>query len=555
MLMLPADRAYGEKLTPITPEYFLAQAPVGTVIRSPRALLLSRWLWSVPLIHGAGPLRDYAVHGSFKGRAPSNTDFYAYSEHGDTLDYSISVLTEREGIRRARIGREQVLTEGLALYAQARKPEDRRRVFLTDRAVAALAELAALVAQDGAKLALVAHDSTAGLVSRNPLYREARRPYYIEMSRAAGLPVIDFLDDFNPFPYEIADTMHLNVHGAQRFARMLAAQLDGRPDPEAPRREAPDVARIDPQDPTFNMWSAVVLGEGRLPHRTLEIQVVQSMGTPAFLTGSPVRVLLRQPDDSDLALRAKVVEPGRILVDASRVEPGDRVLVARVVSSTTGRAWPLPLAAYHWSSVPFPVDGAGKGQAKLRADVARAMPGQGVGASWGEVKDPAADDWIGLFPEGGPDEAWSQPVPSRGGSSGSVLFEIPANVPAGSYELRMFAHGGWRRLATSPPFEVLPSPTVVEAVGGPFRAGGTVDASWRQVVSPAKDDWIGVFPAGEGDAAQVASAPTGGGETGTLHIKVPVVSPGSYELRLFAKGGWERRAVSPRFRLHRPEAR
>jgi hypothetical protein len=234
------------------------------------------------------------------------------------------------------------------------------------------------------------------------------------------------------------------------------------------------------------------------------------------------------------------------------------------VASFTGMASDLPLAGYRWSADPVPVDSVGDGKERLHTDAARVEPGQEIRASWRDVEAAAADDWIGLFAEDGPDEADSEPVPTPGGSSGSVPLEIPPNVAPGRYELRMFG-GGWKRLATSPSFEVLPSTASVQPVGGPFRAGATITVAWSGVLSPKPDDWIGVFPIGD-DAWErrapaavrwpgVASAGTGGAAAGTVRVKVPAnVRPGRYQLRLFTKGG-ELRATSPAFRLRRHEPR
>jgi hypothetical protein len=552
MVVMPADPASPEKVFPASPEYFIVRAPVGVVIRRPLALLLSKWFWTAPLVRGAGPLRDYAVYRQFKSRTPSNSDLYAYSEQGDTLNYG--VVTDWKGFAHAIVSRETVVGETPARYAQAASAVDRRRLFLSNRAVEALRELMALVRQDGGRVSLVAHDASAGYMSSNPLYRPGRKPYYLELSRATGLPVVDFLDEFQPLPHEIADSQHLNVHGARRFAAVLAARLDGRPDPEVPRREAPDPAGIAPGDPTFGAWSAVVVRDARDSSPTLEIRVVQSLQVSPVPIGSPMRVVLRQPDNSDLPLRAKVVESGRILAHAPRAATGSQVFIARIVSLKTGRAVPLPLASYRWSSEAYPVDSVGEHSAKLRADRETARPGQAIRASWRDLADAAPDDWIGLFREGGPDEAYSDPISTGGGSAGTVAFEVPAALEPGRYELRLFVGGGWKRRATSVPIDILT--TELEPIGEPFRGGGMITASWREMASPAKNDWIGVFPAGQPDETRITFQFTGGGAAGTLQIKLPSdIPPGRYELRLFSRGVWERRAVSRPFHVGQAEPR
>lgn len=559
MVATPADRSIGDAPNPRGPESVLAQAPVGAVVRHPPALLLARWFWSLPLVRGAAPLRDYAIHGRFAGVPASHSDFYPLSEEGDTLNYNLDV-SGREAAHRARSGREETLAECFLAYSKARTPDERRRVFLSDRTVDALAELARLARRDGARLMLVANDSTAGFRSRDPHYRQARKLYDEELSRVTGLPVVDFLDDFWPPPHEFADNMHLNLHGARRFARMLAARLEGRSGPPAPPPPAPDVARIDGRDPTFSAWPAVLVGEGVAAPRTLEIRLISSASRPGLAVGSALRMVLRQPDDTDLVLRTKVVEPTRILCDVSRLEAGERIYVARLVSTTTGRASLLPLAGYGWSKEPFPADSTDGGEARLGGARQPVRPGEQFRASWSAVKEPAADDWIGLFAADGPEDSLMDPVPTRGRPAGSASITVPSGIAPGRYELRLFAHGAWRRLATSPAFEVLPSPTVVEPRGGPFRAGGALEVAWRDAVAPAKDDWIGLFavhqPDGTSEEARVPFAFTGGAEAGEIRIDVPAdLAPGRYELRLFSRSREGRLATSRAFRLRRPEPR
>jgi hypothetical protein len=190
--------------------------------------------------------------------------------------------------------------------------------------------------------------------------------------------------------------------------------------------------------------------------------------------------------------------------------------------------------------------------------VARA--GEPIHASWQDVKAPSADDWIGLFPRDAPEDAAIAPVPTGGGAAGSLPVAIPANIAPGRYELRLFARGGWTRLATSGPVQIAPSTTSLEPIGGPFRAGSFLTAAWADMPAPAKDDWIGVFAVGQpddgADQARVPFAFTGGGPAGSVRIEIPPrAAPGAYELRLFSRARGERHATSRPFRLRRPEPR
>src|SRR5262249_5616134 len=80
-------------------------------------------------------------------------------------------------------------------------------------------------------------------------------------------------------------------------------------------------------------------------------------------------------------------------------------------------------------------------------------------ASWANISNPAPTYWFGLFPRGARDGAYVPWMSPTGTATGSKALQLPASLPAASYELRLFAHNTLQRLAVSSPLLVA-SPTL-----------------------------------------------------------------------------------------------
>ncbi|MFV0446728.1 MAG: SGNH/GDSL hydrolase family protein [Planctomycetaceae bacterium] len=93
--------------------------------------------------------------------------------------------------------------------------------------------------------------------------------------------------------------------------------------------------------------------------------------------------------------------------------------------------------------------------------VADATSGQ-LQVTWTGICKPKSDDWIGLFPAGGTDTDRMTVQFLGGAAEGQLKVLIPPRfaqkVHTGEYELRLFAAGGWTRLATSEPFSFAAPP-------------------------------------------------------------------------------------------------
>ena len=81
--------------------------------------------------------------------------------------------------------------------------------------------------------------------------------------------------------------------------------------------------------------------------------------------------------------------------------------------------------------------------------------GAAVHAVWNKLKPFSKDDWVGLFPHGASDQSRLSFAFTGGSSEGGLDLPVPINVPLGRYELRLYAAGGWSRIAMSAPFDVV----------------------------------------------------------------------------------------------------
>src|SRR5207237_2794832 len=89
---------------------------------------------------------------------------------------------------------------------------------------------------------------------------------------------------------------------------------------------------------------------------------------------------------------------------------------------------------------------------------------------WSDIPAPTTLDWIGMFVPNAPDSNYVGGPRFTGSTSpgGNTNFAIPADVAAGTYEMRLYSNKGTGRLAQSGLFSVsrpAPTPTVAPTAG------------------------------------------------------------------------------------------
>ncbi|PYR73621.1 MAG: hypothetical protein DMF87_25350, partial [Acidobacteria bacterium] len=164
-----------------------------------------------------------------------------------------------------------------------------------------------------------------------------------------------------------------------------------------------------------------------------------------------------------------------------------------------------------------------------------------------------AKDWVSLNATAALDATYvgwkylngSTTAPTTGLTSATVQFVAPT-VP-GTYNVRLFANGGWTKLATSATVNVGPTLTVPLAPVKPGKAF-TVDVSG----APGNvTDWVSLTAADAADTNYFSwaymngskSAPSTALTSATVTFIAPVTQ-GTYNIRLFVNNTWVKLATS-----------
>ena len=195
--------------------------------------------------------------------------------------------------------------------------------------------------------------------------------------------------------------------------------------------------------------------------------------------------------------------------------------------------------------------GVAANAATLGASPASVERGGSVTASWSGIASPTATDWIGVYTPGTSNLSYHRFQYTNGAASGSAPFLIPATLPSGTYELRLFAANGYTLLATSPTFTVTAPNLGVSPAS--IERGASVTASWSAIASPAATDWIGVYTPGTSNGSYHRLQYTNGAASGSAPFLVPAtLPPGTYELRLLAANSYTLLATSATFTVTVP---
>jgi hypothetical protein len=167
-----------------------------------------------------------------------------------------------------------------------------------------------------------------------------------------------------------------------------------------------------------------------------------------------------------------------------------------------------------------------------------------VTATWSGITGPTAGDWLGLYPAGAADSDLRYSfLFTDGSASGQTGYQLPLDLPVGTYELRLFSNGSWLRLAVSNPF-TLPRLSVSTTT---VQGGESITVSWTGIANPTTTDWIGFFAAGtpDGSSGPLSWQYTDGLANSVMGYQIPTgLFAGTYELRLYSNSTWLRLAVA-----------
>src|SRR5262249_33171734 len=133
---------------PETPVYYLARAPVGSVLSHSWLLQVSRRVWDLAPVRYAAPLRDLLVYGSFENLKGTGRDLCRLRANGDRISYPY----EPSGTTLARY------RQGLAVLHPASTASPASDSYLSRADVQGLRELADLTDGDGCARIVIGHD-------------------------------------------------------------------------------------------------------------------------------------------------------------------------------------------------------------------------------------------------------------------------------------------------------------------------------------------------------------------------------------------------------------
>jgi hypothetical protein len=552
-IAFPVEPNIDDKIQKKSPDYALLNSPIGVALRHPWLLPFSFQLFRLPLVRHARALRDLAMYGKFVTRPVTQLDMYDFDSYGDSRGFLY--YSGAEPFSKAVDERRELVLSLATRYGAAVDERAKIATYFARGALEALAKIRARAAHDGCAITLLAHDTAAGFAAQNERYLKASEPFYKVMSESLGAPVIDVRASFHLAAYKFADTAHLNSNGADEMSELIVAKMAERPLPQFPEYALPAEVVQGVAHPNLAPYTAVVIQKASDARAQLQLRYLQGPGVPPLTPRSRMfQLVALMPGNHSIALRASVVSRGYVLANTSELplSASGQVLFLQLVSAGArwGNGLSLPLSSYRWSdATPLPENSL-EIAAKVFASGASYTPRQPITGSWTGIEDPKAKDWVGVFPVGGDNGTRLSMKWTGGGAAGN--FELPSNPSAkpGQYEVRLYADDGWDLLAFSKPFLIGPLAETVESTSRIVRRGKSVQAVWRNLDPPAKDDWVGLFPRGGLDQSRLDFKFTGGASDGAADLTVPADTPlGDYELRLYAAAGWERLATSAAFKV------
>lgn len=235
------------------------------------------------------------------------------------------------------------------------------------------------------------------------------------------------------------------------------------------------------------------------------------------------------------------------------------------------QGWPEPPAVFDaavFGAGGLTKSGVGSGSSDTIPTVdsfTATIEGRVITVNYTGISSPTPADWVGIYSPGAANSDLLQTdwvhIRSTGTCtqdlgngvpSGSCSFTVPADVPQGNYEIRLFTYDSYTQILlksdNSPAISTLDIPAPSQASISASAADGVVTVNYSGIPAPTTTDWVGIYTSST-DAynASIALAyvnstgtcpSTVGGDgkaSGSCQFNLPSsVLPGTYEIRLYS---------------------
>lgn len=352
-LTIPVQFKRSEELFKNSPDYILANAPVGSDLGDPLRLELSAFYWTLPLIEKSAALRDLVMYGRYKNLIGAGMDTYHVTEYGDRISFTAgqASLEHMQRLRQAYEEQVKPLPEGASQVAPVAK-----NAYFPLIDVKAMEELRNFSQQDNFKIYVMAHSSAAPLwvkPTENTEYKIGRMQYFNTLTMSVSGILIDPLNNFSVPDFAVMEDTHMNAYGAEMYTRAAFKKAVSKDilNQYQLNEEINLAVPLRSMESTFNGWSSIVIREKGVRIKFLRIKFVENFAVPK-IPKNDIYFALRMRDGSDIMAQAKKMDDGYFQAEININETNkSEALIVRLVYGVNSKT-PLnaPIAKYYWAS-------------------------------------------------------------------------------------------------------------------------------------------------------------------------------------------------------------
>lgn len=350
-VIMPAEFKLPEYNDPGSPDYTLYKSPIGDSLSSQELLTVSWYKWKSPIMQTMPGVRDLILYGEFYNLQKNlGMELYEVNENGDRLNFAF--MQDKRKLSYLK----QLMEAHIQPFERNtnEKLHKMTKFYFSDKDIKGMLELNEMIKDDGAKLYIIPHAGAAtiwnGTTSKT--YIQARHDFF-QAYPAAQQAILcdDITNDLDIPEYAIADTTHLNTHGARIFTRAaFKAMMKNSEVYEESDVLGPPSDLFSSVSKTFNTFSALVKRPKNMLNSVLHFRIVSSSSVPT-LPNSKLLVALRTPQNTDIIVEAIRLGPNEFIAKTDLpMSMNSEMFVFRLLveSNSQNIALNSPLADYEW---------------------------------------------------------------------------------------------------------------------------------------------------------------------------------------------------------------